>query len=231
MTYSPPTHVAVINRSALPDAVAAPWVEAYREQIRRVADAWGFAPPGLALHGRDHQEEPDPAVAAIYLVNSAGDPNALGYHTAAGRARFGYVDMTLSAAEDIPSVVLGHELYELFVDADCARWAGPFADGTHVAIEVCDPVQRDYYTVEAELFGVRTTVAVSDFVLPSWFDPQGVGPYAYHSPVMGPLEDSVGGYHVTERNGAVVTGAARVKSYGRTFRRLARPGHPFDVVH
>lgn len=219
--YSPPTHVVAINRSSLDDGEATLWVEAYREQIRRVADAWGLAPPGLALHERRHTEEPDPSIAALYIVETAGDPDAIGYHTAAGRSRFGYVDMTLSRAMDTPSVVFGHELYEMFADADCNRWAGPYADGTHVAIEICDPVQRDYYTVEAEFLGKRAQVMVADFVLPSWFDPDGTGPYAYITPVMRPLEDAIGGYHVTERDGVVLAKPARVKSFGRTFRRLA----------
>jgi hypothetical protein len=222
MTYSPPTHVAILNKSStLDDRDAALWVEAYREQIKRVADSWQLAPPGLALYPRGHTEEPDPTVAALYIVDTAGEPDALGYHTAAGRSRFGYVDMTLSAQYDFPSVVFGHELYELFVDADCARWAGPFANGTHIAIEVCDPVQRDFYQVTAEFMGASDSIKVADFVTPAWFDPSGTGPYAYHTSLMQPLADAPGGYHITERNGAVLTGAARVKSFGRTFRRLA----------
>jgi hypothetical protein len=222
--YSPPAHVAILNKSSsLDDGEAALWVEVYREEIKRVADAWQLPPPGMALYPRGHTEEPDPAVAGLYIVDSAGDPDALGYHTAAGRARWGYVDMTLSAAYDIPSVVFGHELYELFVDADVDRWVGPLRDGSHVAIEVCDPVQRTYYTVQATLFGRTADVKVSDFVLPAWFSPGSPGPYSHtgHN-VSQPLEDAVGGYHVTERDGVVMTGAARVRSFGRTFRRLAR---------
>jgi len=221
--YSAPTHIVAINRSStLDDGQAALWVEAYREQIRRVADAWGLAPPGVALHEKRHTEEPDPDIAAIYIVDTAGDPDALGYHTAAGRSRFGYVDMTLSRVVDIPSVVFGHELYEMFVDADCDRWVGPYTDGTHVAIEVCDPVQRDYYTVSADFMGAKGRVEIADFVLPAWFDERAIGPYAYSSPVMGPLTDNLGGYHVTERDGVVLAShPVRAKSFGRTFRRLA----------
>lgn len=221
--YNAPTHVAVINRSStLGDRDAALWLEAYREQITRVADAWQLPAPGLALYESTRTEEPDPSVAALYVVDTAGDPTALGYHTVAGRARFGYVDMSLSAAYDTPSVVFGHELYELFVDADCDRWAGPYDDGAHVAVEVCDPVQRDHFSVDAEFLGSRGRVDVADWVTPAWFQPGSAGPYAYHSHVMRPLEDAPGGYHLVERAGVVVTGAARVKSYGRTFRRLAR---------
>lgn len=231
MTYQPPTHIAVLNRSrSLADGEAALWLEAYREQIRRAADAWGLAPPGLALYPSGHAEEPERDVAALYIVDTAGDPDALGYHTAAGRARFGYVDMTLSRALDVPSVVFGHELYEMFVDADCVRWAGPFADGTHVPIEVADPCQRDFYTVSTEFMGTRGDVRVADFVLPSWFDPGGRGPFTYtgHN-ILGPLEDAPGGYHVVERDGVVLArGAAALKNFGRTFRRMSsgrvRPG-------
>jgi hypothetical protein len=222
--YQPPTHVAVLNKSStLDDGEAALWLEAYREQIRRVADAWGLSAPGLALYPRSHLEEPDPSVAALYIVDSAGDPNALGYHTASGRSRYGYVDMTLSRAMDTPSVVFGHELYELFVDADVNRWAGPYPDGSHIPIEVCDPVQRDAYAVEAEFMGARDRVLVADFVLPSWFDRDGRGPYAHSTPLMHPLEDAEGGYHLVEQDGVVVShGRLRAKSYGRTLRRLTK---------
>jgi hypothetical protein len=222
LMYQPPVHIAILNKSSsLEDVELALWIEAYREQVRRVADAWGLPPPGLAAYVRGHHEEPDPAVAALYIVDTAGNPDALGYHTVAGRSRFGYVDMTLSRALDTPSVVFGHELYELFIDADCNRWAGPYADGTHVAIEVCDPVQRDSYAVEAEFLGTRARVPVADFVLPAWFDLGGKGPYAYSTSLMRPLEDSAGGYHLVERDGVVVSrGAVRLKSFGRTLRRL-----------
>jgi hypothetical protein len=220
MSYVPPGHVAVLNKSTIAtDAEVAFWIEAYRLEVRRVADAWGLPPPGMALYPAGHTEEPDPAVAAIYIVDTANEPNALGYHTAMGRNRFGYVDMSMSARWDIPSVVFGHELYELFVDADVNRWAGPFDEGLHYAVEVCDPVQRDSYEVHVEepVLGAAK-VQCADFVFPSWFSPGSAGPYSYLGRAPAPLQDNAGGYHVTEQNGVVATGAAR--SYGRTFRRL-----------
>jgi hypothetical protein len=223
VAYAPPRHIALVNKAPgqLDDLEAALWVEAYREQLKRVADAWGLPAPGLALYPAAHTEdEPAPDVAVIYAVASAGDPDALGYHTAAGRSRWGYVDLTLSWLYDRPSIVFGHELFELFVDADCDRWSYPLPDGSRVALEVGDPVQRDSFGVTATFFGTSRTVQITDWVLPSWFEIGAPGPYSWCKSTRKPLTDAPGGYHLTERNGVIVTGDARVKSFGRTLRRL-----------
>jgi hypothetical protein len=212
-----------VNQAAsLDDLEAALWIEAYREAIKRVAEGWGLAPPGLALYPRTHTEEPDPAVAVIYAVESAGNPDALGSHLALGRSRFGYVDLSLSTRYARPSVVFGHELAEMLVDADCDRWSHPLPDGSRVALEVGDPVQRDSYGMTANFMGTARSVEVTDWVRPSWFEPGAPGPYSYLRGPRQPLTDTDGGYHVTEKGGVLVTGMAQVKSYGRTFRRLRK---------
>jgi hypothetical protein len=216
-------HVAVVNRSGLPDGEVALYVEGYRPELGRLCDAWSLPTPGLAMYGRQH----DQAVAeeaAILLVDSGGDPDAFGAHTALGLAAWGYVDVGLCRADgEHVSTVFGHELFELVVDPFVDRWAGPYEDGSHIAVEVCDPVQRQARgkLVADQILG-QLDLWVADWVPPRWFDGSAGDVTSYQGQQLTPQEDAPGGYHVTERDGAVLTGAARVKSFGRTFRRLAR---------
>jgi hypothetical protein len=64
---------------------------------------------------------------------------------------------------------------------------------------------------------------VADYVLPTWYAPGALGPFDRDGAVAAPLEIAPGGYQIT-RSGSARTakGAARVTSFGRTFRRLAR---------
>lgn len=217
--------VAVVNRSAVPDARVALVVEAYRDEVIPVAEGWLVDPWGIAFYSSDHyqnvQEE-----AAIFVVDTASEPDALGYHTALGKSVWGYVDLNMCRAFGEPwDRVFGHELFELGVDPYVNRWAGPYPDGSHVAIEVCDPVQRDSWTkgVHDRLLG-SAAVEIADWVYPSWFDVDaGPGPRSYLKAPIAPLEDAPGGYHVTELNGVVLPSLpARVKNFGRTFRRQAK---------
>lgn len=223
MTYSPPSHISVVSKTTLiePKEIEL-WINAYAEEVKPLCAAWGLAPPGLALYPSTHNEEPDPAVAVIYIVDSAGDPDALGYHTAIGRSRFAYVDAILSAVWSSPSIVFGHEFFEMVVNADLDRWH-EYADGSAIPDEDCDPCQDQYYTARATLFGTSAVVPVADWVYPSWFVPGAVGPYDFMGRIFRPLENTAGGYHLVERNGVITSaGQARLKSFGRTYRLLGK---------
>lgn len=223
MSYVPPSHIAIVNKTTLVDNREVElWINAYAEEVKPLCEAWGLAPPGLALYPSAHNEEPDPAVAVIYIVDSAGDPEALGYHSVLGRSRFAYVDAVLSAMWSSPSIVFGHELHELIVNADLERWH-EYADGSAIPDEACDACQDQYYAARATLFGASATVLVADWVHIAWFIPGAVGPYDHLGRIFRPLENTAGGYHLVERNGVITSvGQARLKNFGRTFRLLGR---------
>ncbi len=223
MSYVPPSHVAVLNKTTVVDNREVElWINAYAEEVKPLAEAWGLPPPGLALYPAAHEEEPDPAVAVIYIVDSAGDPDALGYHSAIGRSRFAYVDAVLSAAWSSPSIVFGHELHEMLVNADLERWH-EYVDGSAIPDEVCDACQDQAYTAKASLFGTSAGVAVADWLYPAWFLPGASPPYDWMGRITRPLENTDGGYHLVERNGVITsTGLLRVKNFGRTFRMLTK---------
>ncbi len=224
MSYVPPSHISVINRAEvlIPNAEVELWINAYAEEVKPLAEAWGLSPPGMAIYPSHHGEEPDPAVAVIYIVDSAGDPGALGFHSVLGRSRFAYVDAALSVVWSSPSIVFGHELAEMLVNADLDRWT-EYADGSAIPDEVCDPCQDQFYTVSARNFGVTSEVPVADWVYPAWFRPGAPGPYDKLGRIFRPLENTQGGYHLVERNGVITsTGFLRVKNFGRTYRLLTK---------
>lgn len=220
---TPVNHIAVVNRSTLDDAEVALIVEAYRAELPAFCAAWMVDEPGLAFYGKDHQQAISDE-AALFFVDSANEPDAFGYHTALGKAIFGYVDIQMCRAyAEPPARVFGHELWELIADPDCDRWAGPFRDGTHVAIEVCDPVQRfsQMRAVDDPILGTGD-VEIADYVLPVWFDESsGSQPKSAQGAKLDPLEDAFGGYHLTEKNGRIL-GAVVIRKAGRTARRVAR---------
>ena len=101
--------------------------------------------------------------------------------------------------------------------------------------EVCDAVQADVYRIVA---GGRR-VAVSNFVLPAFFNPWSAGPYDHLGVLTEPFSIARGGYAVVERATPTRERFARsigvrfdeavpqwqrtqkVEGWGRTFWRLA----------
>jgi hypothetical protein len=226
-TASHVDHVAILNKSAVPDGEVARIVEAYRAWLKTFCDVWKLPVPGIALYPAAHKQIIEEE-AGLILVDSGNDPDAFGWHTALGLAVWSYVDVGLCRAYDEPvSRVLGHELLELVLDPDCEEWEprpGTYPDGTQVAKEACDAVQRfsRRVTVDDPILG-KGEVELADFVLPSWFQPGSPGPWSYLDAAPGPLKDAAGGYHTTELRGVVMAEGAqvRVKNFGRTFRRIA----------
>lgn len=233
---SPISHIAVVDRSALSDQEVALVVEGYRGEIEPFCRLWKLPTPGLAVYGKTHEQQIEEE-AALFIVDSANDPDAFGWHTILGVATYGYIDVGLCRLYGEPvSRVFGHELFELIADPGCDQWDGPYADGSYLAVEVCDPVQRfsRAKTVTDPILG-SGLVEIADFVLPSWFEAGTTGPWSEQGNAPAALTVAPGGYLIREKSGVVVTDAAakevghfgalspRMKSFGRSFRRLAEP--------
>lgn len=83
---------------------------------------------------------------------------ALGHHDVSDAA-VGVRDAQLMG---VPwSCVLSHEICEAVVNPRLDRWSDPSDAGVAWALEVCDPVENQRYAIAG--------VAVSDFVLPAFF--------------------------------------------------------------
>ena len=127
------------------------------------------------------------------------------------------------------SSVLSHEVLEMFGDRFATFWAdGPsIPQGSQYALELCDPVEADSYTVTVVVNTVSHTVSVSNFVFPSWFNPQATqaanAPFDYLKRLTAPFTMTSGGYMIVEStfNVQQVFGHHDVHEYkGPTGRKL-----------
>jgi hypothetical protein len=153
--------ISIVNSSrSISDADVKRHLVALQKQITRDFEpAWGWGANlvfdashfNMKIVIRDHA--------------ASGD---LGYHIE-GDKPVGYI----FAADDIEDAgeytsTLSHELLEMIADPNVNLYAaGPFHLRNRrrvgfFALEVCDPVQENYYSID----GVR----VQDFVLPEWFE-------------------------------------------------------------
>lgn len=195
-------NIAVLNQSTVvPSTVN--MVGAVGRQLHEVATVWDRKLPVC----RGYKTTADvPADAyPIVILDDADQADALGYHDIDPQGRpYGRVFAktildnggTLNTGPNSVSACLSHEALELFGDEACSEW-GDRGDGSEVAWELCDPVQNDSYTVEY----YNHPVAVSDFVLPAYFDPAAPGPYDKLGRLTAPFSVAKGGYLIVRKAG------------------------------
>jgi len=111
----------------------------------------------------------------VSLEDVSDVPGAAGYHDdgAIGGFRDGQSDTELS-------ITASHEVEETAVDPGANRWADTGA-GSEVAIETCDAVESFSFVPPG------CELPVSDFVLPSFFDPSGDRPYSHLDKPVAPM--------------------------------------------
>ncbi len=182
----------------------------------------------------------------IVILDAPDAPGALGYHCEAGGKPYGrvFVDPVInnngvilydpSNPQNVSiSSVLSHEIIELFIDKNANQWAdGPYIkQGNSYALEACDPVQGNSYSKKI----AGKEVSLSNFILPSWFDPQ--NPPHIHvdflQTVNGAFSLAPGGYMIVRNaagNEQQVFGEIRMTAWlqdmkkhmsGRTSRRIS----------
>ena len=164
--------IAILNQSSgatgVTDADVATMTAAIATQIQvDVAPAWGRAPATVTFY---NNASTVPAGAyGVAIVNTIQDQpqGMLGYHAenwgvVATQPEFANGAQVLTGDWSVSST-LSHEVLEMFIDPACNLWAVN-GQGPAYSLEVCDPVEAPTYTVSG--------VSVSNFVTPSWFDPQ-----------------------------------------------------------
>jgi hypothetical protein len=98
------------------------------------------------------------------------------------------------------SSVLSHEVLEMFGDRYANFWAdGPsITQGNQYALELCDAVEGDSYEIDVN----GTKVSVSNFLFPSWFNPQAKSPenmpFDYLKKLSAPFTMTKGGYLIVQ---------------------------------
>lgn len=91
-----------------------------------------------------------------------------------------------------------HEVLEQLCNPHVNLWNENFTDNSRWSHEVCDPVQGDNMWISS--CGYR--VAMSDYVLPSFFNYLSIGPYDWKGILKAPFSVSDGGYGVVMKNGS-----------------------------
>lgn len=131
------------------------------------APHWGWV--GVSVLTGPAPAQDSPAVP-VYIRAKSDVEGAAGYHDDAGIYVFrdGLPELTKGAFS--LSVVVSHEILEALGDPGANRWAD-MGNGVEVAIEMCDAVEGFCYDMAG--------TDVSDFLLPSYFDPGGAGPYSF----------------------------------------------------
>ncbi len=201
--------VAVINRSSIEDPLLALHVEAVDLQMRRdVAPAWGGSlPPPVRFYASTAGLPTGDNSAVVCTVEDAMEPGILGYHT----DELGVQFLRVGARGLLESATLSHEVNEWDGDPFANGWVripdGLLGTWTHIAQERCDPCQGDNYRIQVTLFGRHEDIKVSDFVLPSYFNPNGKRPFTFLDTIDTPfgLSRNGGGYRLlaNQRTGEV----------------------------
>ena len=135
------TLVAVLNRSSADSTDVAFWAEAANQQALEVARVWGVeSTPVVFFASAD--DLPDCRILSI--LDSIDVPGALGDHSDDGGIVLAEVKFTGPGT----SITISHEVIEEMVDPTVNRWA-PYDASHEQAVEPCDRVEGDSYTVSA----------------------------------------------------------------------------------
>ena len=192
---------------------------------RHVCPAWGLRRIDVvSVNG------PPKDMRLIQLVDGPADTDAWGYHDEQESGRHTgvvFVEELLDAGaskfttDDSVSATLSHEICEMVINGDLNRWADDGA-GRFFWMEICDPVQDQSYTVRIR----RRRVAVSNFVLPAWFDRENPpkAQFDYLRRLSSPFEITPGGWALSEREGesnAAFGGAVSEKKRRGKSRKIA----------
>lgn len=106
----------------------------------------------------------------LTIESDLGTPGALGYHDDVLGAIFARIlpDDNCSAGS--------HEVVEEEGDPTCEQYAD-MRNGQEVARESADPVEGDSYLISVTVGNETRDVPVTNYVMPSWFDPNGKAPF------------------------------------------------------
>ena len=204
--------IAVINQSTLvTNAEVQTMCQAIQIQLDlHVIPAWNMKAGTIAFYS-DATKVPGYAWVVNVLDNST-QAGALGYHSLDNDLvdAFIFSQPVLSnggvvmvfdptnPGQYTVSATLSHEVCEMVGD----RYANGFSVGTTIpqgslyAQELCDPVENDSYAITVG----TTQVAVSNFVFPSWFNPEAVPsknlPFDYLKKLSAPFTMDAGGYMI-----------------------------------
>lgn len=204
--------IAVINESKLvSNAQVAIMCQAIQIQLNlHVLPAWNMKAATITFYP-DATKVPGYAWVVSMLDNST-QAGALGYHAedndkvdafifaqpVLSNGGVPFIFTPSNPGQYTVSATLSHEVCEMVGD----RFAGGFSQGPQIAQgnlycqELCDPVENDSYGITVDGY----LVSVSNFIFPSWFNPEAVVPanmpFDYLAKLTAPFTMDAGGYMI-----------------------------------
>lgn len=165
-------------------------VEGVAYQIIECARIWGIDPVACSVYASVAQLPADDLWICEY-VDKLDVPDAIAFHStdALGRPYL----RCLPPSDRLDATDLSHEALETLCDSTADRWVR-MPNGTELAVEICDPCQGDRYQVQVTVLGETRSIWLSNFVLGSFFDPQGKAPFDRMGTIQAPFGLSPGGY-------------------------------------
>ena len=219
-----PLQISLVNKSTIfKDSDLPTLANALQLQVTRdFSPIWGTS---AQIYWTPSGKNPTASHWPLALFDNADVANALGYHDESPTGQpLGkiFVATTLADGQKV-SVTTSHELLEMLGD--------PYVNGANQdgskfwATEMCDMVENDEYeiVIPSGWAGAGTSVAVSNFALPAWWQSSIPGPYDFLHKLSAPLTLTPGGYmsflDLTQPragwqqvNGRMDTAAQRVRS-------------------
>jgi hypothetical protein len=166
------------------------WTKAWDKQAAEFARDWGVPyTPVLPYDKVEDLPTIGDECRLLTIESDIGAPGALGFHDDTVGLIFARVlpDNNVEAAP--------HEIVEEEGDATCDKYE-EMGNGSQVADEAADPVEGDHYNISVTIDGETRDVAVTNYVLRSWFDPNGKAPFDKMGKLTAPLSMDAGGYMI-----------------------------------
>ncbi len=211
--------IGVIRRSnAITDADIAFMCKAVSAQVYECAEAWGLPPTPVAFYSKE-EGLPDGDVRIMSIVDDDGSSGTIGFHDNWA----GTISARVEAMGARTSIIISHEALEMLVNPNVNLWH-TMPDGKRMtAREICDACESDTYIEPVSIMGETRGIEVSNYLLPSWFDPFGKFPFDRMSKLTAPFTMDAGGYLIVRDDNRNISNVFASGMPARMARKLANP--------
>lgn len=211
------SQIAIINSSTVvPDSAGQKIVNALNVILPQFCNDW-LLPKFTAVYIA--KGKTTTIKYKLFLLDSADVEDAFGYHSLSNGIPYGkaFASTVLqyggallyspNPATPTFAQTVCHEVFELLIDPNVNTWWDNGDGQTLYAAEVSDPVQGNTLTVNITTNGfnsltgkaglLTTKVGLSDWILPSWSNPQNTKrPFNHNNTLTAPFTLDNGGYAV-----------------------------------
>lgn len=221
------SQIALVKDADVPldETTLAIWADALDQQVKEVADVWGFPYTPVVYYARSAGLPIDCRIALIQTT--LGVPGAEGYHDDELGVIF---SRNLFTTPDETSVTVSHEDCEEEGDPTCDEYR-PWDAQHEQAKELCDRVEGDFYTIQGRIGDKALDVPVSNWLYPSAFDPNGKFPFDKMRKLTAWNGMTAGGYVILRNKTTGVTTDVFARARRAPFVLPASPTAHGKIIH